>query len=134
LKYCDGNHRPYQSDDPGHPVVYAALLDRIEPDHVICPELTLRPTPGHTPGHVSIVIESKGERAIVTGDMMHNPIQLERPGDLTRFDMDKELAARTRKTFVDDFANSDVFVIGSHFAEPTGGWIVRDDAGCRLEL
>jgi hypothetical protein len=34
--------------------------------------------------------------------------------------------------FVDDLANSDVFVIGSHFNEPTGGWIVRDHTGCRL--
>jgi hypothetical protein len=33
---------------------------------------------------------------------------------------------------IDDLANSDVFVIGSHFSEPTGGYIVRDDKGCRL--
>jgi hypothetical protein len=34
--------------------------------------------------------------------------------------------------FIDDLANSDVFVIGSHFSDPTGGWIVRDENGCRL--
>ena len=134
LKETGGYHNLNHMYDAVQPVVDAGLVDLIEPDHVICPELTLRPTPGHTPGHVSIVIESKGERAIVTGDMMHNPIQLERPGDLTRFDMDKEMAAQTRKAFVDDLANSDVFVIGSHFAGPTGGWIVRDEAGCRLEI
>ena len=104
--------------------------DRAE--HSICPELKLRPTPGHTPGHVSIAIESRGKRAIVTGDMMHNPIQLERPDDTARFDMDQAMARRTRVEFVDDLANSDVFVIGSHFSDPTGGWIVRDENGCRL--
>jgi len=132
LKETGGYHNLNHMYDAVQPVVDAGLVDLIEPEHKICPEITLRPTPGHTPGHVSILIESRGERAIVTGDMMHNPIQLERPLDLTRFDMDKEQAARTRKAFIDDFANTDVFVIGSHFADPTGGWIVRDAAGCRL--
>jgi hypothetical protein len=46
--------------------------------------------------------------------------------------MDQALARRTRAAFIDDLANSDVFVIGSHFSDPTGGWIVRDAKGCRL--
>jgi hypothetical protein len=65
--------------------------------------------------------------------MMHNPIQLERPDDTGRFDMDQALARRTRTEFIDDMANTDVFVIGSHFSDPTGGWVVRDGDGCRLE-
>jgi glyoxylase-like metal-dependent hydrolase (beta-lactamase superfamily II) len=113
-------------------VVDAGLVDLIEPDHAICSELTLRPTPGHTPGHVSIAIESRGKRALVSGDMMHHPIQLERPDDTGRFDMDQAMARRTRVELIDDLANSDVFVIGSHFSEPTGGFIVRDAKGCRL--
>src|SRR4029453_9570689 len=84
-----------------------------------------------TPGHVSITIESRGKRAIVTGDMMHNPIQLERPDDTARFDMDQAMACRTRVALIDDLANSDVFVIGSHFSDPTGGWIFRDESRWR---
>jgi len=127
--YHDLNHM----HDSVAPVIDAGLVDFIEPDHEICPELSLRPTPGHTPGHVSIGIESKGRRAIVTGDLMHNPIQFERPDDTVRFDMDQEMGRKTRMKFIDDMANTDVFVIGSHFSDPTGGWVVRDDAGCRLE-
>jgi hypothetical protein len=63
---------------------------------------------------------------------MHNPIQLERPDDLARFDMDQAMARRTRVQFIDDLANTETLVIGSHFADPTGGWIVRDEHGCRL--
>jgi glyoxylase-like metal-dependent hydrolase (beta-lactamase superfamily II) len=133
LRDTNGYHDLNHMYDAVEPVVDAGLVDLIEPDHAICPELRLRPTPGHTPGHVSVVIESAGERAIVTGDMMHNPIQLERPADPGRFDMDKAEAAKTRVRFVDDMANTDVFVIGTHFAGPTGGYVVRDDAGCRLE-
>jgi glyoxylase-like metal-dependent hydrolase (beta-lactamase superfamily II) len=132
LEETHGYHDLNHMYDAVQPVVDAGLVDLIEPDHAICPELKLRPTPGHTPGHVSIEIASKGKRAIVTGDMMHNPIQLERPDDTARFDMDQAMACRTRMKFIDDLANSDVFVIGSHFNEPTGGWIVRDDKGCRL--
>ena len=133
LKETNGYHDLNHMYDAVQPVVDAGLVDLIEADHEICPELSLRPTPGHTPGHVSISIESEGQRAMITGDMMHNPIQLERPDDSGRFDMDQARARQTRVQFIDDIANSDVFVIGSHFSDPTGGWVVRDGAGCRLE-
>lgn len=133
LQDTNGYHDLNHMYDSVQPVVDAGLVELIDIDANICPQISLRPTPGHTPGHVSICIESKGERAVVTGDLMHSPIQLERPGDAVRFDMDQQRGSTTRKEFVDDMANSDVFVIGSHFADPTGGWIVRDDSGCRLE-
>jgi glyoxylase-like metal-dependent hydrolase (beta-lactamase superfamily II) len=133
LTDTNGYHDLNHMHDAVQPVIDAGLVDLIEHDHSICPELSLRPTPGHTPGHVSIVIESKGERAIVTGDLLHNPIQLERPKDIVRFDMDQENGCASRVAFVNDMANTDVFVIGSHFSDPTGGWVVRDAAGCRLE-
>jgi glyoxylase-like metal-dependent hydrolase (beta-lactamase superfamily II) len=132
LKDTHGYHDLNHMYDAVQPVVDAGLVDLIEPSHSICPEIKLRPTPGHTPGHVSIGIESRGKRAIVTGDMMHNPIQLERPDDTARFDMDQVKARRTRIEFIDELVNTDVFVIGSHFSDPTGGWIVRDEKGCRL--
>ena len=132
LEATHGYHDLNHMSDSIKPVVDAGLVDLIEPDHRICPELSLLPTPGHTPGHVSICIESKGERAIITGDMMHHPIQLERPGELARFDMDREQASRTRVSFVDKVANSGTLIIGSHFNEPTAGHVVRDAHGCRL--
>jgi len=64
---------------------------------------------------------------------MHHPIQLERPGQLARFDMDGKVACNTRVSFVERVANSGTFVIGSHFNEPTGGYVVRDAHGCRLQ-
>jgi len=82
---------------------------------------------------VSINIESQGQKAIITGDMMHCPIQLEEPGRVIRFDMDPEQGGKTRQEFVDDFANSDVLVIGSHFSHPTAGYMVQDSDGTRLK-
>jgi len=114
-------------------VVDAGLVDLIDIEHKVCPEISLRPTPGHTPGHVSICIESKGEKAVITGDLMHNPIQLAEPKRIVRFDMDQEAGAQTRQDFVDDYANQDVLVIGSHFSDPSAGYVVSDDDGCRLK-
>jgi len=110
----------------------SSVLSTFKPGEEVLSGIAAMPTPGHTPGHVSICIESRGQRAIITGDMMHNPIQFERPGDLARFDMDRQQAAATRQAFVDRVANQPILVIGSHFSEPTGGYVVRDTAGCRL--
>jgi glyoxylase-like metal-dependent hydrolase (beta-lactamase superfamily II) len=128
-EYHDLNHM----HDAVMPVVEAGLVDLIELDHEICDELSLMATPGHTPGHVSICIESKGEKAIITGDLMHHPIQFERPGDIANFDMDQQAGIETRNSFVSKVANTETFVIGSHFSDPTGGWVVRDEDGCRLQ-
>jgi glyoxylase-like metal-dependent hydrolase (beta-lactamase superfamily II) len=127
--YHDLNHMT----DAVQPVIDAGLVDLIDNNHRICEELSIFPSPGHTPGHCSILIESKGQRAIITGDMMHHPIQLERPADEGRFDMLKQVGCQTRLKFIDQVANTDTFVIGSHFSDPTGGYIVRDAEGCRLE-
>lgn len=126
--YHDLNHMA----DAVQPVVDAGLVDLIDIDHQICPEITLRPTPGHTPGHVSIGIESQGKKAMITGDLMHCPIQLEEPQRIVRFDMDQAQGAQSRQAFIDDMANQDILIIGSHFADPSAGYVVSDDAGCRL--
>jgi len=112
--------------DAVRPVFEAGAADLVDTDHKITDEVRFAPTPGHTPGHVSVQIESKGQRAVITGDMMHHPIQLTDPTRHGRFDMDKEAGGRTRKAFIDRFADQDVLIIGSHFNEPTSGWIVRD--------
>lgn len=134
LQETHGYHDLNHMYDAVQPVVDAGLVDLIEPEHKVCPELSLMPTPGHTPGHVSIVIESQGRRAVITGDMMHNPIQFELPENKGRFDMDGDRACETRRKFVDGVANSDTLVIGSHFADPSAGYVVRDSGGTRLKV
>lgn len=133
LEETKGYHDLNHMYDAVQPVLDAGLVDLIDPDHKPCPEITLMPTPGHTPGHVSIVIESNGEKAVITGDLMHCPIQCAEPTRIVRFDMDQATGAQTRQTFVDAMANSDTLVIGTHFSHPTGGYVVSDDDGCRFK-
>jgi len=133
LEETKGYHDLNHMYDAVMPVVEAGLVDLIGPDHRPCPEITLMPTPGHTPGHVSIVIESKGEKAIITGDLMHCPIQVAEPERIVRFDMNQAQGAQTRQAFVEKLSNQDVLVLGSHFADPTAGYVVSDDDGCRFK-
>jgi glyoxylase-like metal-dependent hydrolase (beta-lactamase superfamily II) len=116
------------------PILEAGLEAFIDTDFRLTEEVSLMATPGHTPGHVSVLIESRGERAVITGDLMHNPIQIAVPATEARFDMDKPQAARTRCDFVQRFCNTGTLVIGSHFAEPTAGRIVPDGKAWKLEV
>lgn len=133
LRETNGYHALEHMHDSIDPVIEAGLVDFITPDYKLTDEVSLFPTPGHTPGHVSVLIQSRGEQAVITGDMMHHPIQLVTPERHGRFDMDKDQGGRTRRAFVERFADSGTLIIGSHFPEPTSGWIVRDGAAWKLK-
>ena len=53
------------------PVWDAGLVDLVDVDQRVADEVWLEPTPGHTPGHVSVRVSSRGENAVITGDMIH---------------------------------------------------------------
>jgi len=126
MRNTGGYHDFEHMHDAIDPVIAAGLVDFIGPEHHITDEVSLFPTPGHTPGHVSVLIRSKGKEAVITGDLMHHPIQLSYPQRHVNFDMNKDQGAQTRQAFVDRFGGREVLVIGSHFSDPTSGWIVRD--------
>ena len=130
----DGTVHAQHLVDSIQPILDAKLTDFIESDHRVCDEIRLLPTPGHTPGHVSVHIRSQGQEAVITGDMMHHPIQIARPLMPANFCMDKSQACQTRKAFVDRFGGSKVLIIGSHFCDPTVGWIERDKDNWRFRI
>jgi glyoxylase-like metal-dependent hydrolase (beta-lactamase superfamily II) len=118
--------------DSVRPIVDQGLADLVEADHKLTDEVRLEPTHGHTPGHVSVRISSRGEDAVITGDLMHHPSQMARPGWASNFDFDQEAARATRRSFLARYADGPVLVIGTHFATPTAGRIVRDGDAYRL--
>jgi glyoxylase-like metal-dependent hydrolase (beta-lactamase superfamily II) len=117
--------------DSGKPIFEAGLVQLVELDHLISPEIRLTPSTGHTPGHVSVMIESEGQRAVITGDMTHHPCQLAHP-DWTLGDNDPKAAALTRSRLFAEWADQTILVIGTHFAAPTAGHVVRDGAAFRF--
>jgi len=112
--------------DSVQPVWDAGLVDLVDTDHHICEEVRLTPTLGHTPGHVSVRISSRGEEALITGDFIHHPCQMAHPEWASSFDFDPDASTKTRLRMFSALAATPTLVIGTHFAAPTAGRVVRD--------
>ncbi len=120
--------------DSVRPVADAGLVDIVAADHVVTPEVRLVPMFGHTPGSVCVEIESQGVRAVITGDVMHSPIQCAFPDLSGPFDRDKPAAVAGRHAFLDRYSDTGILVLGSHFAAPSIGRITRDGAAWRYDV
>lgn len=119
--------------DSVKPILDAGLDEQVETDATIMPGVRLIPTPGHTPGHVSVLLESNGERAVITGDLMHHPCQIAHPHWSTAFDIDGAQSTSSRLAFLGEFADTPTLVIGTHFGGPTAGYLERHDGSFRLD-
>ncbi|MBV8506091.1 MAG: MBL fold metallo-hydrolase [Alphaproteobacteria bacterium] len=108
------------------PVWDAGLVDLVETDHRIGDAVSLVPTAGHTPGHVSLRIVSQGEEALITGDFMHHPCQIAHPEWSSAADSDPVEARLTRERMLTCLADAPILVIGTHFAGRTAGHVVLD--------
>jgi glyoxylase-like metal-dependent hydrolase (beta-lactamase superfamily II) len=111
--------------DSVQPIVDRNLHTLVEVDHRLCDEVRLVSTPGHTPGHVSVQIESEGERALITGDSFHHPVQMIRPDCCSSADTDPAQSQLTRRELLGRLSgpDADVLVIGTHFPTPTAGHV-----------
>ena len=111
------------------PIVAAGKAELVADDARICEEITLIPTPGHTPGHVSLHIRSAGEEGLLTGDVAHHPCQMAHLDWSSTADSDPEQSARTRLELFSRFADRPVLMIGGHF---DAGHIQRDGEAFRF--
>jgi len=141
LSRCEWEHWSAQEEagnqqvlaDSVRPLFDADLVDLVAEDHEVDTCIRFEPTPGHTPGHVAVRIESLGEQAVITGDLVHHPVQFARPDWVPSVDSDPALATRTRRDFMERYADTPTLVIGTHFAGPTAGHLRRDGSVYRLD-
>jgi len=108
------------------PVVEAGQALLVNDDYALDDNVTLTPTPGHSPCHCCVNIFSGGQRASVTGDMMHHALQCREPEWSTIFDTDPVLAAKSRRGFLNSVADTDTLILPVHFPSPTAGRIAAD--------
>jgi glyoxylase-like metal-dependent hydrolase (beta-lactamase superfamily II) len=120
-----GSIESHHYEDSILPVVEAGQAVFVENDHAIEDGLWLSPTPGHTPGQVCLHLSSGGREAVMTGDLMHHAVQCAEPDWSTCFCSDPALSRRTRRSFLDRYAETDTLVLPAHFPTPSGGRIVR---------
>jgi glyoxylase-like metal-dependent hydrolase (beta-lactamase superfamily II) len=103
------------------PLVESGLVDLVDGDHVITDEVRLVPTPGHTPGHVSVEITSGGQAAVISGDLVHHPIEFLAPHWVMSADVDGAQCSATRRAFMEQYGDGETLVLGTHFGGSSAG-------------
>lgn len=112
-------------------VPQAERISFIEPGQTVVPGIEAVAAHGHTPGHLAFHLESEGQRFMITADACnHYVLSLQRPDWHVLFDMDKEAAARTRKSLFGMLAADRVPFIGYHF--PSIGFVEPLGEGFRF--
>jgi glyoxylase-like metal-dependent hydrolase (beta-lactamase superfamily II) len=105
------------------PIVAAGKADLVGHDFAIDDEVSLVPTPGHTPDHLAIRFSSGGSEAVMCADMVHCPVQLLYPEWTAWPDWDPALAKTTRRRFFEHYCDTDTLVCTAHFPLPSAGFI-----------
>jgi glyoxylase-like metal-dependent hydrolase (beta-lactamase superfamily II) len=120
-------------DTAVRPVMEAGLVELVDETYRITDEVGFELTPGHSPGHMSVRLSSAGEEAVITGDMVHHPVQFLAPHWTMSADGDAALAAQTRIGFRDRYADSPVRVFGTHFGGSSCGHLRRNGDSFRFD-
>jgi len=110
-------------NDSVKPIADAGKAALVADDHRLTDEITLIPTPGHSPGHMSIHIRSDGEEGLLTGDVAHHPCQMAHLDWSSTADSDPAQSVVTRRELFSRFADTPTLVIGGHF---NAGHLRRD--------
>lgn len=111
------------------PVVEAGLVNLIEADADLGDGFSVIPTPGHSPGHICLVIDAGDEKLMLAGDVMHHPCQIARPAWASVSDYDSTESTRTRQKLFDELSGTDVLMAGTHFSIPSFGSVSRGRPG-----
>lgn len=109
------------------PLAEQGILDTIPGDSDLTDEVKAIHTPGHTPGHMSVMVASGGERALIQGDVLIHPAQVTEEDWTPLFDGDPETAIKTRRQLLDQLEAEATMVISCHFTKPGFGRIVRTE-------
>jgi len=109
------------------PLQDLGILNLMEAGHQITSEVSTIATPGHTPGHMSLMISSQGESGLVLGDVLHNTAQIGNPDWVSRADIDPEQTRITRRELLDRLEQEGIPVAAVHLARPGFGRIVREN-------
>jgi glyoxylase-like metal-dependent hydrolase (beta-lactamase superfamily II) len=115
------------------PVIEAGRVDVVKETHQLGDHLRLTPTPGHTPGHVAIEIGKGGRtEAVLTGDLIHSPLQARYPGLGMRADTDRAQGGVTRRKFLECHCEANTLLCTGHFPSPSSGRVSRWGEGFRF--
>jgi glyoxylase-like metal-dependent hydrolase (beta-lactamase superfamily II) len=107
------------------PLEDLGLIELVEGEQALTTELTTLPTPGHTPGHMSIMIDSQGQRGFILGDVLHNSVQVHETDWVSRADIDPDQTRITRRSVMERLERDGSLVAAVHLPAPGFGRVVR---------
>ena len=120
--------RPSTYAESVSPVLEAGLAQVVDQDFSLDDEVWLERMPGHTLAHAAVNIRSNGAEAVMIGDAIHNPIQLQHPDWRFFSDVDPALAATTRRAMLEANCERDRLVMSAHFPGTSVGNVTREGA------
>ncbi|MGE4612047.1 MAG: MBL fold metallo-hydrolase [Paracoccaceae bacterium] len=101
--------------------------------HQIAPGIRLIASPGHTVGHMSLIVESDGDSILITGDAIRDPyVSLERPDWFSKIDMVPEQTVATRRRLLDMVTADRMAILSYHFPFPGVGHVVAESDAYRF--
>ncbi len=115
------------------PIVAAKKEEVVKSDHVFGDTIKLIPTPGHTIDHFSVQIGKPGADAVITGDMIHSPLQARYPELGMRVDYNSAQAGESRRKLFDCLCETSTLVCTAHFPSPSAGRMKRWGNGFKFE-
>jgi glyoxylase-like metal-dependent hydrolase (beta-lactamase superfamily II) len=115
------------------PIVEAKRHEMVKSDHVLNDLVRLIPTPGHTIDHFSVQVGKSGQDAVITGDMIHSPLQARYPEMGMFADYDSAQSGRTRRDLFGRLCDSPTMMCMAHFPSPSIGRIKRWGDGFKVE-
>ena len=99
----------------------------------VAPGITAMATFGHTPGHMSFMLDSMGNQLLLMADLANHYVwSLAYPDWEVKFDMDKAMAVQTRRKVLDMVATDRIPLIGYHMPFPAAGFVEKRDQGFRF--
>ena len=107
------------------PLLELGALEFVEGEQPIGDHLTALPTPGHTPGHTSVLVSSADDSAVILGDAAHVPVQAHHTDWSPRADTNPELSRQNRAELFDRMEKDHSLVVSGHFPVPGFGRLVR---------
>lgn len=115
------------------PIMEAGQAVLVDLDYALDDNIWLQPTTGHTVGHVAINLASNGQRAAMSGDLIHTPLQCFYPEWSPVFDTDQEMARQTRRGFLEQHCDTDTVVLTQHFPSPSMGHVIAEADAFRFK-
>ena len=115
------------------PILEAKRADMVRSDHSLNDLVSLIPTPGHTIDHYAVTLGKGGKAGVITGDLIHTPLQARYPDLAMRIDYDPLQSSATRWKFLETYCDTSTVCCFAHFPSPSRGYVKRWGNGFKCE-